>query len=197
MKIIPMATGGTLYDEIDRMRVMPAMWLGEESMTTLWHFTNAYQLALRQHGIDEKLDPPFHEFHDFCARYFQAAAEAGWYRIILAHHYGQEREALGHFFPLFDFFRERVDVMKGRRVMTAFAREMTFEQSAWRSRVRDFDQVLQDCKPMLCAAYRARVAHEYDASLRDIENLAANNDGVRAILESARSSAETVRRTSA
>jgi hypothetical protein len=159
------------------------MWLGEATLTAMWRFTDAYQFALTQHGIDEHLDPPLHEFHDFCARYFQIAAEAGWCRIILAHHCGQEEEALGHFFALFDQFRDRVDVMKGRRIMTAFAREMTFNQVKWRKELPDFDAALTACRDPLCAAYRARVAHEYDAALRDVELIADASATVRAILD--------------
>jgi hypothetical protein len=182
MKVIDVHKPGTLYDQIDRMRQYPAMWLGEATLTAMWRFTDAYQFALTQHGIDEHLDPPLREFHDFCARYFQIAAEAGWCRIILAHHCGQEQEALGHFFALFDDFRARVDVMKGRRIMTAFARDMMFNQVKWRTELSDFDGALTACREPLCAAFRARVAHEYDAALRDVELIAVTNTSVRAIL---------------
>jgi hypothetical protein len=173
---------GTLYDQIHRMRQRPAMWLGEATLTAMWRFTDAYQFALRQHGIDENLDPPFDEFNDFCARYFQVAAEVGWCRIIVANHCGQEDEALGHFFALFDQFRDRVDVMKGRRTVTAFAREVTFNQSHWRASVADFDAVPSLCGQSLCDAYHARVAHEYDAALRAIEMIALNNASVKLVL---------------
>jgi hypothetical protein len=176
----------TLYTQIDRMRQRPAMWLGEATLTALWRFTDAYQFALTQHGINEHLDPPLQEFHDFCARYFQSASEAGWCRIILADNYSQEEQALRQFFPLFDEFRARVDVMKGRRIVTAFAREMTFNQSKWRTELSDFDAVLVMCREPLCAAFRARVAHEYDAVLGDLEHIAEQSDHVRRILDDAK-----------
>jgi hypothetical protein len=191
MRVIDVNKPGTLYDQIDRMRQYPAMWLGEGTLTALWRFTDAYQFALTQHGIDEHLDPPLHEFHDFCARYFQSASEAGWCRIILANHYGQEEEALGHFFALFDEFRARVDVMKGRRIVTAFAREMMFNQAKWRAELLGFDEALSACREPLRAAFRARVAHEYDAALRDIELVADANATVRAVLENAQIAAAT------
>jgi hypothetical protein len=182
MKVIDVHKPGTLYDQIDRMRQYSAMWLGEATLTAMWRFTDAYQLALTQHGIDEPLDPPLGEFHDFCARYFQSASEAGWCRIILADNFGQEEQALRQFFPLFDQFRAREDVMRGRRTMTAFAREITFNQMAWRERLYAFDQTLEACKPALCDAYRARIAHEYDAVLRDLERIGELEPGVRLIL---------------
>jgi hypothetical protein len=191
MIVIDVNKPGSLYDQIDRMRQRPAMWLGEATLTALWRFTAAYQLAPTQHGIDEHLDPPLHEFHDFCARYFQSASEAGWCRIILANHYGQEEEALGHFFPLFDDFRARVDVMKGRRVVTAFARDMMFNQTKWRTELSGFDEALAVCREPLCAAFRARIAHEYDAALRDVELIAVTNTTVRVVLESAQIAAAT------
>jgi hypothetical protein len=186
MTVIDTNQPGTLYDQIDRMRQRPAMWLGEATLTALWRFTDAYQFALTQHGIDEHLDPPLHEFHDFCARYFQSASEAGWCRIILANHYGQEEEALGHFFALFDDFRARVDVMRGRRIVTAFAREITFNQAKWRTELSGFDEALAACREPLCAAYHARIAHEYDSALRGVELIAEANATVRAILEDVR-----------
>jgi hypothetical protein len=185
MKVINVHKPGTLYDQIDRMRGRPAMWLGEATLTALRRFTDAYQFALMQHGIDERLDPPLGEFHDFCARYFQSASEAGWCRIILADNFGQEEQALRQFFTLFDDFRARVDVMKARRIMTAFAREMTFHQVKWRSELTDFDAVLALCREPLCAAFRARVAHEYDAVLRDLEACTAQHPGARRILDAA------------
>jgi hypothetical protein len=171
---------GTLYDHIDRMRVMPVMWL-----TAMRRFTEAYQFALRQHGIDEHLDPPFQEFHGFCARYFQSSTTAGWCNIILADNFGQEEQALREFFTLFDQFRAREDVMRGRRIVTAFAREVAVHQQAWRARFPDFDRTLEACKPALCNAYRARIAHEYDAILRELERIAEQDAGVAAILDSA------------
>jgi hypothetical protein len=192
MIVIDVHQPGTLYDQIDRMRQRPAMWLGEATLTALWRFTDAYQFALTQHGVDERLDPPLHEFHDFCARYFQIAAEAGWCRIILANHCGQEDEALGHFFALFDDFRARVDVMKGRRILTAFARDMMFNQVKWRTELSGFDAALAACREPLCAAFRARVAHEYDAALRDLELIAVTNATVRAVLENAQIAATAI-----
>lgn len=183
--IIDVDAPGTLYDHIDRMRERPAMWLGEATLTAMWRFTDAYQFALRQHGIDEHLDPPFGEFHDFCARYFQSASEAGWCRIILADNYGQEEQALRQFFPLFDQFRAREDVMRGRRIVTAFSRKIAFEQAAWRASLTAFDQTLAACKQALCDGYRARIAHEYDAVLRELEGIAKTNTGVLAILSEA------------
>jgi hypothetical protein len=191
MIVIDVHQPGTLYDQIDRMRQYPAMWLGEATLTAMWRFTDAYQFALMQHGIDEHLDPPLGEFHDFCARYFQSASAAGWCRIILANHYGQEEEALGHFFPLFDNFRDRVDVMKGRRIMTAFARDMMFNQAKWRTELSGFDEALAACREPLCAAFRARVAHEYDAALRDLEVLAGAHPSVQTILATAQRQAQT------
>jgi hypothetical protein len=182
MKVIDVHKPGTLYDQIDRMRQYPAMWLGEATLTDMWRFTDAYQFALTQHGIDEPLDPPLGEFHDFCARYFQSASEAGWCRIILADNFGQEEQALRQFFPLFDQFRAREDVMRARRIVTAFAREITFNQMAWRERLHAFDQTLEACKPALCDAFRARIAHEYDAVLRDLERIGELEPGVRLIL---------------
>jgi hypothetical protein len=186
MIVIDTNQPGTLYDQIDRMRQRPAMWLGEATLTALWRFTDAYQFALTQHGIDEHLDPPLHEFHDFCARYFQSASEAGWCRIILADNYGQEEQALRQFFALFDEFRGRVDVMKGRRTMTAFALEIMFNQARWRTELLRFDEALAACREPLCAAFRARIAHEYDTALREVELIADTNASVSAVLEVAR-----------
>jgi hypothetical protein len=175
----------TLYSLFDRMRERPVLWLGETSLTALWDFVNGYQFALSQHGIDEFLDPPFHEFHVFCAGYFQGASAAGWCRIILADNYGQEEQALRQFFSLFDQFRARVDVMRGRRIVIAFAHEIAFEQVAWRAGLPAFEQTLAACKQALCESYRARLAHEYDAVLRDLENISERDTGVRAILSEA------------
>jgi hypothetical protein len=174
-----------LYDHIDRMRERPALWLGSAELTALRNFIDAYQVALQTHSIDEHLHPPIYDFHDFCARYFQSTSVAGWCNIILADHFGNEEAALGHFFSLFDDFRDRVDVMKGRRIVTAFAREIAFNQPNWRVTLPDFETVLTACREPLCAAFRARIAHEYDAALRAIEVIASTNPSVLAILDAA------------
>jgi hypothetical protein len=191
IQITPQAQGKpTLYREFDRIRERPGMWLGEASLTALWHFANAYQHALSQHGIDEKLDPPFAEFHDFCARYFQSTAVAGWRNIILADNFGQEEQSLRHFFSLFDQFRAREDILQGRRIVTAFAHELTFQQTQWRAALPDFDRLLAKCHPPLCDAYRAHIAHEYDAVLQDLEHLASDDAAIATILNTARTKAE-------
>jgi hypothetical protein len=172
----------TLYGVIDSMRERPAMYLGEATLTALWRFINGYEAASHLHGIEEERDPPFGEFHEFCARYFQSSATAGWCAIILADNFGQEEQALRQFFPLFDEFRARVDVMHGRRVVTAFAREISFNQAAWCARLPEFERTLEACRPTLCSAYFARIAHEYDAVLRDLERIAEQDAGVAAVL---------------
>jgi hypothetical protein len=174
-----------LYDFIDRMRQRPAMWLGTAGLTALRNFTDAYQVALQTHGIDEHLDPPLHEFHDFCARYFQSTSVAGWCNIILADNFGQEEQALRQFFPLFDEFRARVDVMRGRRIVIAFSNELMFQQTKWRAALPGFDQVLKDCEGAVQNIYRARVAHAYDTLLAELEWIASTNASVRTILDAA------------
>jgi hypothetical protein len=172
----------TLYDYFDRMRERPAMWLGSGNLSALWDFANAYQCALSTHGIDEKLDPPFEEFHEFCAHYFKSASAAGWCRIILADNFGQEEQALRQFFPLFDQFRAREDVLLGRRSAMAFAHELMFQQTKWRAALPDLDQVLTVCEELVRSIFRARIAHEYDSVVRDLEGIAETHDSVARIL---------------
>ncbi len=188
--IPPSRDNPTLYSEFDRLRERPALLLGEATLTALWHFTNGYQHALSQQGIDEQLDPPFEEFHDFCEHYFQSTAIAGWRNIILADNFGQEEQALRHFFELLDQFRAREDILKGRRIVTAFARELTFQQTQWREAFPDFDRLLAKCQQPLCEAYKARIAHEYDAVLQTIEHLASDDAAIATILNTARTKAE-------
>jgi hypothetical protein len=66
-----------------------------------------------------------------------------------------------------------------------------FQQTKWRAAFPDLDRLLAKCHPPLCDAYRAHIAHEYDAILQDLEHLASDDTAIDTILNTARTKAKS------
>lgn len=97
-----------LYSYIDQIRTRPGMYIGGLSVTLLFQHIAGYDAACLWKGIDEQLDPPWEDFHDFvAARTGFAESTSGWANMLLSHCDHDEAKALGVFFEMFDFFREK------------------------------------------------------------------------------------------
>ncbi|MGL4555210.1 MAG: hypothetical protein ACRC33_28925 [Gemmataceae bacterium] len=89
---------------LDRLRKRPGMFLGECSLTALWHFINGYHFALTRHAIRDEGDPLTlpRDFHDWVAyRLRFTSSTSGWRDMILSRS-GSEESALNRFFTLLD-----------------------------------------------------------------------------------------------
>jgi hypothetical protein len=91
-----------LYDQLEKMRKRPAMYLGSSSITKLEAFLNGFLEGQNGETLE---NPPFHKFNDFIDNYYQNFDVAGWRNKILADHYGNEEEAITKFYQLLEEFR--------------------------------------------------------------------------------------------
>lgn len=105
---------------LDVIREKPALYLGEHSLTGLWHFLHGYRLAEQVHQIEAVRQLP-NDFHDWVAyrlHYFESTS--GWRRMILDQ-VPDERAALERFYELLDQHRARqprvVATVQGHRRM--------------------------------------------------------------------------------
>jgi hypothetical protein len=97
--------GRELFDAI---RQRPALYLGTQSLTGLYHFMSGYDHALSVHSVASmpRLMPPL-EFHDWVAyRLHFSESTSGWHRMILKS-VSDEPVALKRFYKLFDEFESR------------------------------------------------------------------------------------------
>lgn len=91
---------------LDLIREKPALYLGETSLTGLWHFLRGYRMAEGDHGIDDVIQLPS-DIHDWVAyRLHYYESTSGWARMILDR-VPDERAALKRFWELLDDHRAR------------------------------------------------------------------------------------------
>jgi hypothetical protein len=105
---------------LDVIREKPALYLGEHSLTGLWHFLHGFHSAERIHDLEAASQMPT-DFHDWVAyrlHYFESTS--GWRRMILDQ-IPDERAALERFYELLDEHRARqpriVATIQGHRRM--------------------------------------------------------------------------------
>jgi hypothetical protein len=91
---------------LDLIREKPTLYLGEHSLTGLWHFLGGYRTAELDHGIDDVIQLPkdFHEWVAYRLHFYESTS--GWRRMILDR-VPDERAALMRFWELLDDHRAR------------------------------------------------------------------------------------------
>jgi hypothetical protein len=97
----------SIYDLLAKIRVRPAIYLGEWSLTRLRAFIDGYCYMAYERGIEPGDQPNFDGFHDWVAAKFGwRESTAGWCNIILQESNGDDRVALKSFFELIDEYRK-------------------------------------------------------------------------------------------
>jgi hypothetical protein len=90
-------------DMLDRMRKRPGQYLGECSLSALYHAIGGYALALGVHGIENdtalRLPDDFNDWVVYCLHYRESTS--GWKRMILGAS-RDETAAFARFFELLD-----------------------------------------------------------------------------------------------
>jgi hypothetical protein len=91
---------------LDVIRERPALYLGEHSLTGLWHYLHGYHLAEHIHEIEavSQLPKDFHDWVAYRLHYFESTS--GWRRMILDQ-IPDERAALERFYELLEEHRSR------------------------------------------------------------------------------------------
>jgi len=97
------------YQEIERVRFNPALFMGRLSITALHDYLGGFLSAMIVFGKEsspEKLFPlPFWFFHEYVANHYGwNESTAGWRNIILREKYFNEEKSLWAFYELFDSF---------------------------------------------------------------------------------------------
>ena len=102
------------------------MYLGECSVSALYHFIHGYCLALKLHGIEsDRLELP-DDFHDWVAyRLHYPGSTSGWKNMILAAA-GNEAAGLTLFFELLDQHAAR----KGRIVAQLIGLQKSYQMGS-------------------------------------------------------------------
>jgi hypothetical protein len=103
---------------LDRLRKHPGLYLGECSLTALWHFISGYGQALATHAIPYESDPLAlpRDFHDWVAyRLHFKESTSGWRNMILGR-VGSEKEGLDQFFTLLEEYNARKPHLVARLV---------------------------------------------------------------------------------
>ena len=97
----------TLYDALDVIRERPGMWIGEPSLTGLWHLLHGFFAGIGCTGMRlEPEDPSFEQFHDYVEDRWKLPRSTRGYRTTLLYMAGlDEKLALEYFWSTLDEFR--------------------------------------------------------------------------------------------
>ena len=99
----------SIFDTIDLIQKRPGMFIGSNSITSLFHYLNGYQAAELENGIYRKgeLFPlPFRYMHEYTGYRLKEHSTAGWYHLILNSCNGAEDIALQKFFEFYNDFKQ-------------------------------------------------------------------------------------------
>lgn len=97
-----------IYELIDKIRLRPALYIGNHSVTRLNSFLHGYVCALHDFKIEMTEKPQFHNFHDWVAmRLNRYEGTSGWCNMLLKAENGDEEKALERFFVYLDEFKQR------------------------------------------------------------------------------------------
>ena len=91
---------------LELIRKRPAMYLGEHTLTGLWHFLEGYSFAeqIHQPGAVRQLPMDFHDWVAYRLHYYDSTR--GWRRMILEQ-IPEEPATLERFYELLDEYRAR------------------------------------------------------------------------------------------
>ncbi len=164
-----------LYEYIDLMKTRIMMTVGERSLSALYFHVKGYEVGNKE---DEKLEPPFHLFHDFVANYYlRFESTAGWRNIILAENYGNEERALETFFVLFDDFRKNVQQTNSKKKLLDFLEKVILNENNFLENlikemsVEDYNKL----KLLLNKIASVEFSSDYDEILDEIKILTINS----------------------
>ena len=98
-----------IIEIIEKIRKRPALFLGSESITALWHFLNGYHMAEYDNDIvsepQKKLFPlDFYFMHSYVEFLLHRSGVSGWCSNILEACGGNEKAAFNKFFEIYDDF---------------------------------------------------------------------------------------------
>ena len=96
----------SIYDDLERVKLRPGMFLGGNSVTYLEKFLAGYQFAVKEERLYTEENIPFAFFRDYVADKYKISSNTGWCRIILQEAAGSEERGLELFFELLEKFKK-------------------------------------------------------------------------------------------
>src|SRR5919204_871539 len=94
---------GVLADYLERAKVRPDMFIGEQTVSALYAFIGGFREALLFTG---NVDPIYEGFNRWLQEQVLPPVEGNWRRVFLARGMTED-EALVHFFALWAEYRRR------------------------------------------------------------------------------------------
>jgi hypothetical protein len=164
-----------LYDLLESLRKRPGMYLGSASITLLKAFLDGYGTFYEQ--IDYG-NPSFDGFNDFVGKFYGKHTTAGWKNLILADHYGNEKEALDRFFVLLDEFKENTTKPDSRAIILRLMHVamLDFRAEDDHQRQKQIADLLHHVSNQLGNAIYGGIIDWYDNILQDIFERANGNE---------------------
>ena len=165
------------------------MYIGDESLSALSSNINGYNWACSLKGIDEKLQPDFHLFHDFVANYYlYSESTAGWKNIILAANFGNEKEALKDFYKLFDLFRTTPKISNAKKIMFRILDKLINGQALTDTANVKTESLIVAIKGLAARLEKIEFSFEYDDILEEFEELAKTDRTFELVLDDIKTS---------
>ncbi len=169
-----------LYSTLDRMRMRPAMFIGQAMISRMSAFIDGYRNAFNYETIEQ---PPFQDFMDFVGMYYHKATFAGWEGLI-RYDFEDEYDALRVFYILLDLYRGNACNLEPREMVlklmnAAFNFIKAENDVAQKQQIADLHEKISD---KLDRAIHLDNVNWYKEILEDIFLLARNNPFLHAFI---------------
>jgi hypothetical protein len=147
---------------LEKIRVRPALYLGDSKITSLYHFLDGYFI--------NNSAPEFDGFNDFVSSYFGKYGTAGWKNHILAWCNGDEEQGLKLFFELYDEYLKNPDKPNSRAIVhrLLYLALIDFRAESDFKRQSQIADLLHNVPLKLVSAAYSGIDWEYEMILQEI-----------------------------
>lgn len=174
------------YEELEKIKARPAMYVGDTKLSSIRHFIGGYFNAFLLNGFQETSEPDYGLFHDFVARYYGwNESTAGWFNIIMAECYNNEYDGLNEFFKLIDLFKQTPVIPDARKILFKVL-EVFIQNPSLQSvlEAQKNESALAFIRKLPQNLYRAN-HHYYKTLLEELNEIASSCQIVAALLQTA------------
>jgi hypothetical protein len=160
------------------------MYLGTNTITTLYDQLQGYRMAYWFNNIDNPVDKNFFDnFTEFVYSYYGVTTNDNWRGVILEQCLGNERHALDIFFELLDLFIDNFGPADTKKIVFSLLDKLIFEQDEMKEKLgANFSVVLTDTVDLLKDYTMTSLKHEYDFVLQELNKRAEQIPELKIVL---------------
>jgi hypothetical protein len=174
-----------LKDYFVELRIRPAMYLGENTITKLHDHLQGYKMAYWFNDIDNLVDKTFFaSFNEFVYDYYSVTTSDDWKGVILEQCFGNEQNALDTFFELFDLYIGNAKTTKTKEIVLELFDKLVTRQDDLKSKLgENFSTVFNDTIELIKDNALSNLKYDYDGIFKQLKEKGEDIPELKSILE--------------